>query len=580
MMVSLLTPFCCSVLRRALPIGGLRSRTAAAFLLLLSTATFAAAPRAPRPNEPVLSFPLDTLGFTPLPARFLIAGAATFTLHFVDNTHLLLTFHSRGLLPRLADSTPADDDRNVTAELIELPSGKILARTTWRTRDQEQYLWPLSHGRFLLRIRNKLTVFQPLQDLASDTPFRQQPFLELKRRIAYIAASPGGDLLVVETAPPRPIRTDTTTVTPPAAPAQPQGQPGTSPQLKRRPSGPDPATTSARPATQTAATAPKPPQLIDIESEPPGRPPVDLHFFRLVAESKPGEPDRLLATSAGVLSAHNLVNVPITAEGFLDILKESDRVYNFDFQSHSGKRLELSAYDTTCAPRPYFVSRTDFIAFGCHGAPDKSQLSAFNLRGEEPWLTVYSGQYISPSLATAPDAGRFALSRILLSSAGYFDADNIQPDELTGQEIAVMQTHDGRTLLKVQASPIQRTGQNFDISPDGLSFTVIRGGNLEVYHLPPLTAADQKQLQLAAASLPEKNSASIQLMSKKIAAPSAAEDASKALTVPSAPAADMAAPTPSAPAAAENTVGDAPPDAPRKPPTLYDPEHPKPAGPP
>ncbi len=273
-----------------------------------------------------------------------------------------------------------------------------------------------------------------------------------------------------------------------------------------------------------------------------------------------------MAQSAGLAAARNLIRVPATAEGFLDILKESNQTWLFDFQSHAGKRLELSPFDTTCAPSPYFVSRTEFGAIGCRGSDTSLLLSGFNLRGEQPWIQVLSGQQISPIIVTAPDAGRFAFSRILVAGT-YYDIQNLVPEELSGQEIQVIQHYDGRILLKVQAAPIQRTGQNFDISPDGLGFTVIRNGNLEVYHLPDLTSKDQAQIQLAAAAMVEKNDARIRLIPNRPASaaklPPAQSQQVLTINAPSA--------TPAA------NAGDIHPtdDAPRTAPSLYGPDYPK-----
>ena len=488
---------------------------------------------------------MEPLGYLPPPQRLITLGGAMYTVHFVDATHLLFTFNSHGLMPRLPDATPDDDDRNVAALLLELPSGKVLARTTWRTRDRNQYLWPLGHGYFLLRIREKLTVIQPVANMDQENPFREQSFLQMTRHIGYITVSPGGDLLTVETVPPK--RSE------PSGPASTLAQ---TPGLHTRPAG----------GGQNAGAADDDGK--GGEAEVPGRPPVELHFFRLAMESTPGKPDRLVARAAGRLASRSLVNLPVTSEGFLDVLKESNEVYNFDFETHTGKRMQLSAYDTTCVPRPYFVSRSEFVAFGCHGAAEKIELSGFNLRGEEPWVSVFSGQHVSPAIISAPAASRFALSRVLINVTGAFDPETIQPDELTTQEIVVMQNHDGRSLLKLQVTPVQRSGQNFDLSADGLQVVVVRNGVIEVYRVPGLTNADRKDVEMATAAQPERNEALVRLITeKKVAKTPVAE----AVTVPTAPA-EAAQPAP--PVA---TVGDVhPTDGPRKAPSLYDPEHPKP----
>ena len=65
-------------------------------------------------------------------------------------------------MKREADPLPDDDDRTIGACLVELPSGKVLARTEWRDHDRLQYLWNLGHGRFLLRVRDRLTMIAPM----------------------------------------------------------------------------------------------------------------------------------------------------------------------------------------------------------------------------------------------------------------------------------------------------------------------------------------------------------------------------------------------------------------------------------
>lgn len=416
----------------------------------------------PKGYDPVLRIPMETLGFQPPASRVQALGGTVVTLHFVDDQHLLFTYYARKLMRRLPDALPEDDDGIVAALLLELPTGRVLARTEWRTRDRDQYLWPIGHGRFLLRIRTKLTLLNPMGQLARGDAFREEPFADYKRRIGYITTSPGGDLLTIETVPPpKPKLVGGAASAAAFAAAQSGG----------RPTEPEPEARKAE---------------------------VQVFFYRLLIEKIPGEPERLIRRHAGMLNASNLVDVPVNAQGYLSIAKESSRVYLFDFQPHIGKRIELSPYETTCLPHPYFVSRSDFVAFGCHGAVDKPQLGGFNLQGEHAWIEVLSGAHVTHSIVAAPASGRFALSRALRFGAA-IDPMNVAQEEITGQEITVRQNYDGHLLLKVQANPIQQNGQNFDLSPNGLLLTATFSGNIEVYRLPSLSAKDQQELKQAAA---------------------------------------------------------------------------------
>ena len=512
---------------------------------------------ASKSDDRPLLIPVEPLGFQALPVKFMSTLSTMFTVNFVDDQHLLFTFTKRSLMPRLPDAEEADEDRNVEALLLELPSGKVLARTNWRTRDRDRYLWPLEHGRFLLRIRSRLSVIDPLRELAKGQDaeaFHQKTFLEFKRPIGYISVAPGGDLLGVETLPPR---------------------------------KPKASAIDADAAALANANGDAP---VEMKLQKHGPPPVQIYFFRLAEEKVDGSAG-MVARAAGMIGAPNLISLPATADGFLDINKESAQSWVFDFVSHSGKRLELAPYETSCGPRPFFISRSEFLAFGCRGGSDRLELSYFNMKGEEPWLSVLSGSQVSPSIIGAPALGRFAMSRTL-TNGPMLDPDNLTIDDLTAQEITVQQNHDGRVLLKVLANPIQRAGQNFDLSPSGEQFAVLRGANLEIYKLPGLSSKDRKFVELAQAMTPEKDEAPVKLNAVAVTVDTGAEADSVAKAAAEAEKPKPAGAVAALPAAesvqasdaqnkaatqAEGALGDAQFSA-RKPPSLYSAEYPREKG--
>ncbi len=473
-----------------------------------------------KPEQPLL-IPLEPLGVPAAQPKMLAAGATLYTLNFVDDTHLLLTYFTRGLLTRLPDADVNDFDGLVAGVLLELPTGKVLARTEWRVRDRNTYLWPVGHGHFLFRVRSHLAMLDPLGNLASGEAFRATLFANLPRRIGYITTSPGGDLLAIETLPP----------------------------LKHATVG-------------QAAVA--------FDDEKPDKPAVEIYFYRLSLED-----GHLEHKAAGAVAANNLIAIPANASGFLSSVKESAAVYNFDYISHDGKKLELSPFDTTCAPHPHWISRSDFVAFGCQVSGGKPMLAGFNLKGENAWINVLGGQQLPPSIVPSPESGRFALERVLISATAT-NLENLVPEETLGQEITVFQSYDGRQLQKVNASPIQRAGQNFDLSPNGLALAVVQNGNIAVYKVPPLNGKDQAALKLARTMEPPPSLGRIHLNSVPASARAEARSAepasgSSAEALPGATVSPEPPPTPGV--ERSNVVGDVPVGR-RKPPTLYDPEHP------
>jgi hypothetical protein len=545
---------------------------AACALLALCAPGPASAARKPRPD---VTIALAPLGFGTIPGAYLQAGQTMYTLNFVDDTHLLLTFHTSGLLKRLKDAETSDEDRNVAALLLELPSGRVVTRSILRTRDHGRYLWPLGNGRFMLRSRNRFSVIDPVRGLKAGHAFEATNLVTLDHRIVLVNVSADGGLLMVETGP---------AMKPPLIGA-------------------------AASAAALAATVPQPPKL-KTRTQLPGE--FLLHFYRLVTEKQP-EGERLVAQAAGGVRAINPADLAMTPLGYLGVVKESAQVYNFDFYSYSGKKLELSPYETSCPPLPVFTSGSDFVAFGCRGGLLRNQISGFNLRGEEPWVSVLPGEQAAVFLMSAPAGGRFALSVMSNPPVTALGMGENIPRPAT-QQVQVLQHHDGRVLLAVPTGPVQLAGQNFDLSADGLLFAAVQVNEIGIYRLPPLTRTDQKMIAASAAAFHEEPVGPVRLQVgtvmadggtvQEIAAPSSTAvagnpatsgspgAANKAEALPNVSSAEQAVPPANSEGAEQKSAANRPQSVPivngdqpsedvdlieghRKPPSLYDADHPK-----
>ena len=328
----------------------------AAVVVAILAAWVTLAASAATPPEPPLRIPLGPLGYQTMAQEFLLEGDSVLTVHFVDADHLLVTFAVRRLMKRDPDPRPGDEDRTIAAALVELPSGKVLARTEWRVHDRLQYLWSLGHGRFLLRVRDRLAMIQPLA--SPDDAFREFPFLRVERHIVAILVSSNCDLLTIET-------------------------------MKRLAGAGD---------------------SIDVSlgnSIPTDTSPVQINFYRL--DSTDDSANGLQVSSAGAVRARTAVALPLTTAGALDVLDGGKNRWLFNFNEHTGKVHELAEWDTSCFPHPTFIGHAEFVAFGCRGSDDKQEFAGFNLKGEEMWQQNIFEPFVSPLFAFAPAAGRFAL---------------------------------------------------------------------------------------------------------------------------------------------------------------------------
>jgi hypothetical protein len=519
----------------------------AAAMLAAGTAV-AAGPRE-APPAPPLRIPLIPLGFQTLQQDFLLAGSSMLTVDFVDNDHLLVTFGIRRLMHRVQDDPVDDDDRTIAALLLELPTGKVLARTEWRLHDRAQYLWNLGHGRFLLRVKDRLTMIAPLEPGNASEPFREITMLHTDRHIVAIQVSSDDDLMMLET-------------------------------------------------TKWSLGAGAPNQGFSTEANP-----VQISFYRL----KSGGPNGLLVSNAGTIRTKTAVALPLTTAGRLDVLDGGRNRWLFNFDEHAGKVDELAAWDSTCFPQPVFVGHGEFVAFGCRGASDKVVFAGFNLKGEEMWQQNFFDSHISPTFSFAPEAGRFALGRTIIS--GEFDPELPLPSVMVnGQEVRVYQSYDGKQLFKIDLTPVARAGQNFSLSPDGMRLAVVREtlvrhpatqddpaysqteAGLEVYALPGLSAQDKAAVKEAQTMAPADTGARIDLALERETAHSdagSADGSGEKVRIetgsgaPSPAAAEAEASAQKSAGEASNDggkagdaaiiEGDAQPTGPRKPPSLYGP---------
>jgi hypothetical protein len=514
------------------------------FLALTSMTCSAASPL--RGPEPATRIPLDPIGYQPLHSASLLGGSSMMTVHFVDDKHLLITFTLRRLLVREPD-TPDDQDRTIGAFLVELPTGKVIAKTEWRVHDMGQYLWSLGRGRFLLRIRDQLTMIDPARETV-DAAFRQQPFLNLKRRVVAPLGGARHELLTIETADPQ-GRSDSQTPEPPSSQA-----------------------------------------------------PVQINFYRIF-ESEDKETDqavrrKLTVAYAGMVHARSAIALPISSAGYLNVVEDGRDRYGFNFNAYGGKTSELAGLETSCFPRPVWVSQSEFISFGCHGSPDKQVLAGFNLKGEAMWQQGLPDSYVGTNFAFAPVGGRFALERTLVT--GSFDNSmTLSPEQVTSEDVRVYQTYSGRQVFHIDCSPVQLAGENFDLSPDGAQLAVFRDTlqkvaatkdtdayanhsvAVEVYDLPKLTKDDTVAVNSALAITPPRSDTAIRFTEDNPTPASTAFVPSAEASSPSpggpsptaspATVVDLGNPGISAPADSVSASGDPEPTTPRKPPTLYAP---------
>jgi hypothetical protein len=430
---------------------------------------------------PAVKISLASLGFPGASRSFLDAGASMLTVHLLDDTHVLLTFGERKLVPRLVGDPQDDDDRLVAGEVVELPSGKILAKTEWHMHDHGRYLWSLGRGRFLIRIGESLYTMTPLAKLMSGEagaadPFQRTVLTGRQGRPAVVEMSQDGGMLTVET------------------------------QVSVSKGSPVISVSNTTVVQQTVT-------IVD--------------FFRLRGDGSPGAP--LEVTQVGSVRSPEPFYLPISSAGYLWPLPSGNNKWSVMFDDFSGKAVSITTLDSSCTPRIEMLTASEFVALTCRGSGDRVRLASYGLDGTETWQED-AGDYGPPTFIEAPSAGRFAVSHKTAAAsasgggAGLLPGQGangpgspgvgvgpVGPPPSEGQEVRVYQNASGDLLLKVQMSPALKTAENFDLSADGTEAVVTKDGQLMVYKLPGLTKRDKEDLEDVAKFAPPVTTGAVRL---------------------------------------------------------------------
>lgn len=142
------------------------------------------------PNPPAQRIEVAPLGYTRPSDFYFTYRLSSMAMGFFDNDHLLFTFRIGGLLRRLPDQRPDDDDQEIRAVVLDLRTGKAVQQKDWRMHDRSQYLWAYPDGKFLVRIRDSLYL--------TDQSLELQPYLTIGSTLRVVQVSPDRKTTVLE----------------------------------------------------------------------------------------------------------------------------------------------------------------------------------------------------------------------------------------------------------------------------------------------------------------------------------------------------------------------------------------------
>ncbi len=391
-----------------------------ACVLGVSATSLAAGPgTSPVPASRIM---VEPLGFVPPAAFFTPYRIPSTTLDFLDDTHLLFTFHVAKLMRREKDEPPEDQDQLIRAVVLSVPTGKIESEGTWRMHDRDRYLWMLRDGHFLMRQRNTLYI--------GDKSLVMTTWLHPEGKLATVQLSPDASTLVAEFAKEKKLYDE---------------------DGNRVDAGPT------------------------LGDDAPRFPEHPSEYSMIVVDTHEHSAKRV-----GTLR-HPVV-LPMVEGGYLGVEQGSGKEWQVSINSFGGEHRIVTKVVSPCQPTVEPVSQHAFLVRSCLPFSSDRLVDAFDIKGNKLWEQIWQSRFAWGNFSYSLSENRFAYSSIEVNHS-LAPLDPIDQASILGQPVGVFDVQTGKPEVVLDASPILTAGNNFALSPDGETFAVLRAGAIEVYSL-------------------------------------------------------------------------------------------------
>jgi len=395
-------------------------------------------PEFPASQAPAFSIPVEPLGFFAPGAIYQGQRDSLVSLDFLDEDHLLFTFHAPGLIKRQGNPAAANE-RQIRAVLLVLPGGAVASEALWSVHDRDRYLWTLNDGHFLLRDRGVLKL--------GDSSLELSPLFHFRGPLLWIELNPSQDLLVTDSREPADMK---------PKPGEVQS----------------PHTASAQMTVDADAPSSSGKDSSALGAQPNSNPEVVLRILRR-------DTGKVMLMSR----TRKTVHLPVNSDGWVETLRGKGHEWILNLNYFRGDSRTLGKIDSMCAPSVEFVSNPEVLVTTCN--PDESRwIVALSTDGKRLWNVSKPGTQIWPRLIMAPNGLRFARETLLANHV----VNTMSPlsfDDVKAQWVEVYNASSGKVELTAPANPILDGGGNVAISPSARRVAVLDSGAIRVYELPP-----------------------------------------------------------------------------------------------
>jgi hypothetical protein len=405
-----------------------------AAMMLTGTATAAEhkpseASQPPRSSQPpAYTIPAGPLGFSAPGEIYLGSRYSLVSLDFLDEDRLLFTFRVPGLFRRDPSGTAEERERHIRAVIIHIPDGAVQAEALWTLHDYGRYLFMLDGGKFALRDRDTLSI--------GDGSLALTPWLHFPGPLQFVELDPSRQYVVAESTEPAASHANSGDV-------------------------PSPATAQTSMSTDAVPTTQKQDTIL-----------------------------RILRSSSGqvmlVTHIRTAIHMPFNATGYLESIRSQGSSWLIQFNPFTGGNSHAGGVNSTCLPRLDFVTPDEYVASAC-GSTGLPWLVAMTLDGKYLWQRSESLTTIWPLVTTGRSGTRLVRETVQATHQVNAIAP-LSPDDITRQDVLVLDAATGKEALRAQASPIYDAGGNVALSPSGRRAAILSEGGIQIFELPEAPA--------------------------------------------------------------------------------------------
>lgn len=384
--------------------------------------------------EPVFSIPVSPLGFSIPGTSYLLRQQRLVSLDFLDEEHLLFSFHvASGLRERNAE-TDQEAAQRIHAVVIDVATGKAGAQADWAMPDRRRYLWMLNDGHFLLRTPDGLE--------EGDAELKTKAYMHWPGRLMWVQMDPQQKYLTANSV-----------------------EPGTEEKAT--------ADTAAKAAQEKPVEAAKPSEKKNV----------------LTIRTVKRDTGEVVKTTQAPWTSQTS-DFPMNSEGYFMTMHDSGALWVIRFQAFDDSK-GWNVMDTTsvCVPKGAFVTDTALLVSRCD-PQDGWKLAAVNTASKKnDWEAHIGSNTMWPLLTIARDGSRAARETLVLKRSAEKYTTGVKIEDVQGQMLRVYDMATGKVAMEAPIKPIYDGGGNVAMSPSGRRVAILNGDSIQVYELPAPTAS-------------------------------------------------------------------------------------------